>query len=299
MAECIIFESGKGKKFTGDFFKDESLLWIHFNKKDENIISDLKKLINEETFMIEDFLEEQRPNSVSFEKFSVAVFTFPYENLKTLQITFILLRKKIITISNFENNNINSILQKITMEKNITGVTNIFSFILDKMIESSIKKLDKMEDDLEKKEKIAISGNNNKNFIYDNNDLRDKLYYTIKNMKGNLEVVEDILSNKVNFLNLKYFGEHMQDRFLYLLDFCESLREYITTLNNEYISMISFETNNRIYKLTIIGSLLILPTIVSGFFGMNVELPNLSFMQIIGATFGLSIILYSILKLRF
>ncbi len=299
MAECIIFESGKGKKFTGDFFKDESLLWIHFNKKDENIISDLKKLINEETFMIEDFLEEQRPNSVSFEKFSVAVFTFPYENLKTLQITFILLRKKIITISNFENNNINSILQKITMEKNITGVTNLFSFILDKMIESSIKKLDKMEDDLEEKEKLVMSGKKNKNFMYDNNDLRDELYYTIKNLKGNLEVVEDILSNKVNFLNLKYFGEHMQDRFLYLLDFCESLREYITTLNNEYMSMISFETNNHIYRLTIIGSLLIIPTIISGFFGMNVEIPALSFMQIVGATFGLSIILYFILKLRF
>jgi Mg2+ and Co2+ transporter CorA len=118
-------------------------------------------------------------------------------------------------------------------------------------------------------------------------------------MKGNLEVVEDILSNKVNFLNLKYFGEHMQDRFLYLLDFCESLREYITTLNNEYMSMISFETNNHIYRLTIIGSLLIIPTIISGFFGMNVEIPALSFMQIVGATFGLSIILYFILKLRF
>lgn len=299
MAECIIFESGKGRKFTGDFFKDESLLWIHFNKKDENIISDLKKLINEETFMIEDFLEEQRPNSVSFEKFSVAVFTFPYENLKTLQITFILLRKKIITISNFENNNINLILQKITMEKNITGVTNLFSFILDKMIESSIKELDKMEDDLEEKEKLVMSGKKSKNFMYNNNDLRDELYYTIKNLKGNLEVVEDILSNKVTFLNLKYFGEHMQDRFLYLLDFCEGLREYITTLNNEYMSMISFETNNHIYRLTIIGSLLIIPTIISGFFGMNVEIPDLSFMQIVGATFGLSIILYFILKLRF
>jgi Mg2+ and Co2+ transporter CorA len=229
----------------------------------------------------------------------VAVFTFPYENLKVLQITFIILRKKIITISNFENKDINSILQRITMEKDITGVTNIFSFILDRMIESSIKRLDKMEDTLEEKEKLVMSGKKNKNFLYENNDIKDELYYTIKNLKGNLEVVEDALGGKVKFLNLKYFGEHMQDRFLYLLDFCESLREYVINLNNEYISMISFETNNHIYRLTIIGSLLILPTIISGFFGMNVDVPNLSFMQIVGATFGLSIILYFILKLRF
>ena len=51
------------------------------------------------------------------------------------------------------------------------------------MIESSIQRLDKMEDELEEKEKLAMSGKKNKRFLYENNDIKDQLYYVIKHLR--------------------------------------------------------------------------------------------------------------------
>ena len=47
--------------------------------------------------------------------------------------------------------------------------------------------------------------------------------------------------------------------------------------------------NEAIYRLTILGTVVLIPTLVSGLFGMNVPLPNLSFWQITISSILLSV----------
>ncbi|MDD4353165.1 MAG: CorA family divalent cation transporter [Candidatus Nanoarchaeia archaeon] len=306
MVKCVAFEKGIAQKIDEDYHSSPLVKWIIFEKENDiELKKNIMEILNVDSLIIDDLLEEQRPNLINFENFSVAVIGFPKnkgnfdEKADILQVTFIISKKMIISICDEKNEIINDVFKKILNSRGIMGVTNIFSFILDKLVEKSVLILDKLEDELEEKEKMIFLGKKNKMFLFKNNDLKDNLYYLGKIFRSDLEVINDIMANKINFLNLKYFGEHLQDRFLYLLDFCESLREFINSINNNYVSMINFDTNNHIYKLTIIGSLLIIPSIISGFFGMNVDLPSLSFFEILIFTLILSFSSYFILRLRF
>jgi Mg2+ and Co2+ transporter CorA len=299
MVNCIIFKEGVPEIFQEDYFNNNSVMWLSFEKNEPNIHTNLKKILDTNNAIIDDLLEEQRSNIIKFEDFSVVVLSFPKKKSEILQITFVISKKRIITIVDKKSEIIDDIFRNMMKSINVRGITNIFSFILDRLVEKSIYSLDKLEDKLEEKEKLIFSIKKDKLFLFKNNEIKDNLYYLSKLLKSNLEVINEILDNKISFLNLKYFGEHIQDRILYLLDTCESLREFINSINTSYMAAINFDTNNTIYKLTIIGSLLIIPSIISGFFGMNVILPNLSFYEIFGLTVGLSVASYFILKLRF
>jgi len=299
MSKCVVFSEGVPKSFEGDYCSNPSVMWINYEKSDAELHSDLKKMLSVDDYIIDDLLEEQRSNIINFEEFSVVVLSFPKNKSELLQITFIISKKRLVSIVNDRSEMVEEILKRLLKIQGIMGVTNLFSIILDKLVEKSVLVLDKLEDDLEQREKLIFSSKNDKLFLFKNNELRDDLYYFTKIMKSNLEVINDVLDSKISFLNLRYFGEHLEDRFLYLLDSCENLREMINSLNNNYLSMINYDTNNQIYRLTIIGSLLILPSIVSSFFGMNVTLPSLSFYEILGLTAALSVVSYFILKSRF
>lgn len=299
MVKCVIFKEGVPEIFEGDYLNDSSVMWLSLEKNEPGIKKDLKKILNTDNALIDDLLEEQRSNMIKFEDFSVVVLSFPKQDSKILQITFIISKKRIISIVDKKSERLDDIFRNINKTNNIFGITNLFSFILDRLVEKSVVALDKIEDALEEKEKLIFKSKKDKLFLFKNNELKDDLYYLSKILRSNLEVINEILEGKISFLNLKYFGEHIQDRFLYLIDTCESLREFINSINNSYMSAINFDTNNTIYKLTIIGSLLIIPSIISGFFGMNVNLPNLSFYEILSLTIVLSVGSYFILKLRF
>ncbi|MFA5303703.1 MAG: CorA family divalent cation transporter [Candidatus Nanoarchaeia archaeon] len=299
MVKCIVFKEGIAEIFEGDYLNNSSVMWLSFEKNEPMINFELKKILNADNSIIDDLLEEQRSNIIKFEDFSVVVLSFPKKKSEILQVTFIISKKRIISIVDNKSEIIDDIFRSVVKSKGILGITNLFSFILDRLVERSVLVLNKLEDKLEEKEKLIFLSKKNKLFLFENNEIKDNLYYLSKILKSDLEVINEILEDKISFLNLKYFGEHIQDRFLYLLDSCESLREFINSINNSYMSAINFDTNNTIYKLTIIGSLLIIPSIISGFFGMNVNLPPLSFFEILGLTVVLSIGSYFILRLRF
>jgi len=282
MARTLIFDSNFKAKETNKIFDFDSsqFFWTHMNIN-EDAEAVLAQMLKKKKEFIEDILEEQRPNIVQVDNLNIIILSFPSRRSKILQLTFILGRRKIITITNRESRTINSIMEDIKIGKTkIIGVTDLFSLITDKIIEKSFKKLEELEDDIAKMEINIVKRKENKMVLSHTNLIKEDLFIVSKLVRGDLEVMREILEGKIKALNLRYFGEHFEDRILYLHDYIEVIKESVNNVNNLYVSMLSHRLNEYMYTLTIIGALMLIPTIISGFFGMNVALPQIEFWEI-------------------
>lgn len=268
-------------------------------KNDPELRKLAKKLgMNEDE--IEDLLEEQRPNILNFEEYSIITMLFPtQETIKNgeflLQLTFIITKNEINIITNKEHEYLTKAFEELKTIKT-EGKTGIISEVIDTVREESIKTFDKFEDYLDEKEKEIIQGKRDKKLMIKMHNLKETLYYTLRTVQGNVTVIRELLDNKVKMLNPKYFSEHQEDRALYFEDLVEFLRESVSTNIETYASLISQQLNERIYKLTIIGAVMLIPAMVSGFFGMNVTLPSIDFWGVVGISVLTSFVTYWIIK---
>jgi len=269
------------------------------NKDDKELLTLAKKLgMDEED--IEDLLEEQRPNLLNFDDYSIITLLFP--NMKTIktgefmvQVTLILTKQGVNVIVNEENELTNKAFDELK-KINFTAITSVVSSMIDSIREESINIFDKMEEYLNKKEREIVHGKRDKRLLVKMHDLKETFYFIGKSINGNVEVIRELLNNKAKYVNSKYFSEHQEDRALYFVDLIDYLRESVRTNIDTYVSLMSHQFNEQIYKLTILGSIMLIPTILSSLFGMNVALPDIDFWGIIWLSSVLSVLVYLFLR---
>ena len=120
--------------------------------KDDYLLVIRKKLGIKKNVM-EDLLEEQRPNTLNFKDYSLVSMSFPTgETLKTgsnlLQINFIIKTNELIIITNKESKRVNNAFSNLTSIE-FSGVTNALSYIIDSVREQTIEILEEVEEYLE------------------------------------------------------------------------------------------------------------------------------------------------------
>ncbi|HLE06822.1 MAG TPA: magnesium transporter CorA family protein [Candidatus Nanoarchaeia archaeon] len=268
--------------------------------KNDPEVNKLAKRLEMNEDEIEDLLEEQRPNILNFENYSIITMLFPtQETIKNgeflLQLTFVITKNEINIIANKEHEYLTKAFEEVK-EIKTEGKTGIISEIIDTVREESIKTFDKFDDYLDEKEKEIIQGKRDKKLMITMHNLKETLYYTLRTVQGNTTVIKELLQNKIKMLNPKYFSEHQEDRALFFEDLIELLRESVSTNIETYASLITQQLNERIYKLTIISAIMLIPAMISGFFGMNMPLPNINFYGVIGISAITAFITYWIIK---
>ncbi|KRK64765.1 magnesium transporter CorA family protein [Companilactobacillus tucceti DSM 20183] len=131
----------------------------------------------------------------------------------------------------------------------------------------------RIQDHIKKKR----SGNSQ---IFELSNLQDLITYISTSINGNFNVVkqmEIISSGKLHSINLtKSSHEHLHDSIVEI----EQIREQasltsdiIDRVANTYNNILNNQTNMTMKILTIYTIVLSIPTIVSGFYGMNMPLP--------------------------
>ncbi len=269
-------------------------LLITNETRDINLIATKLGMNQEE---VEDLIEEQRPNIINLKNHSRISLLFPIHstiknNSELLQLNLLVTNNEVIIITNKDDEIINKAFNEL---RNISfdGVNSVVKHLIDSLTEQSIDLLDKVEDYLHNKEKKILENKKNKRLLIRMYEIKEKLYQITKAFKGNIEVIQELIEGKIHSIHLE---EHHEDRILYLYDLAEYLNEVVQSNIDTYLSLMSHRLNEQMYKLTIIGSILVIPAIISGFFGMNVTLPSLSFWGIVGLSAVLSIITYLLLK---
>ena len=121
---------------------------------------------------------------------------------------------------------------------------------------------------------------------------RDVLSYR-RVVRPQIGVLESLERREYSFIKLNadvYFGD-LADHMRRLSSELEDLKEVVEGLQDTYTSVTSQQTNRVIRLLTLFASFLLPMTVVTGFYGMNIQLPGMDtswiFMPILAAMLAL------------
>lgn len=310
MAITLFFDADKRKKQVLNKYASEidrgDVIWTHLNKDEDKILEEIIKEIGEDSEFKEDLLEDQRPRLSAFRNFSVMIVAIPTEKTITSeeddynvrQLAFIITRNRIITISRTKLPLVEGIMGRLGKRKERLSVPFIMSTILEDITEGIIDTTEEYEDAVEKVENRIMKGEAGRKILIEIDQMKENMFYVSKIMRANSQALLRLRVLLKKWGKGNGFNPNIKDRMLYALDSIDTIRESLRGMTNLFMSIMSHRMNQNVYRLTIIGTAFLIPMLVSGMYGMNVPLPELSFWQLVVLSFGITLMVLAVMRLR-
>ena len=231
-------------------------------------LNDLKEAID----------EEERPKVYDLEDYSVIIVRAPWtehNEISTTPLSIFISKNKnnIITITLKKINSINKIRQLILLKKidiHVKGISFFTYRILDRVLEEYFSILDILEEKIDVIEDKVV-GKPDKSTIHGIFSVKKTLIFFHRALTANREVISAIEKEYVTNIdkkNIKRFGVLYND-VTQLIDMEGTYRDILTGTLDIYISSVSNNLNQVMKTLTIIASFVLIPTLISGIYGMN------------------------------
>jgi len=260
------------------FEKEGGLLWVDIEGFNEAEIAQLEKAFNFHPLAIEDCIStSQRPK---IDKYDDYLFTILHAahlkpkkfGIETIELNSFVGKNYIVTVHGVSIPSINSI--KARCKKNPAlmskGSSELFYLIVDAMIDNYFPILDKLDNEIDKVEKGIFENPGEK--------LLDKLF----SLKNDTLALRRIIGPQREAINLIARGEYpmigeglglyfrdVSDQLARIVDILETYRDILSSTMDGYMSTISNKTNEVMKILTIIMTMMMPLTLITGVYGMN------------------------------
>ena len=240
----------------------------------------------------------ERARIVRRENYIMIVLNLPSDEAN-LSMGIYIFKDKIITIHEEKCKFLSEI---INHPENITSLNVLLVRLIKEVSDLYVSKINQLEDQIlnleEKVNRSTSRSNLNKIFR-----LRKELVFLIKGISGNRDVIYNLQNStreigltKLQSLELsELHTEHMQ-----IYDTMTIFREILSNSLEIYNSNLSIEMNRIIQRLTIVGSFILLPTLIASIYGMNFRpessiynMPELTWKY--GYFFSLGLMFFSVL----
>ena len=194
---------------------------------------------------------------------------------ETIPLTFIVRQNQIVTISNSQNEYIiDAIVEEL--EENLHW--NVFNLLLHSLFIISehyfpvIEKLNKEQQNISK----LLRKKTTKNNLFALSDLEIGGMYLVSATKQNAVVLEQ-LKTQQDFKEFDDFErEQLEDNIIeakQLVEMTDLHLQILRQISGTYNNVLNNNLNDTMKFLTVISILMTIPDIVTGFFGMNVQIP--------------------------
>ncbi|MBS7576804.1 MULTISPECIES: magnesium transporter CorA family protein [unclassified Enterococcus] len=286
-------------------------IWIHLEKPDINEIKAIKQEYQLPLDYLTDILDDNENsrfevNSDSAET-SLTLLQFPKKETKGPGITTILTypfaiiltaNQKIITASNHQKTFLNTVLsQDFYPERLIQQLFYAFVFNLSKKFNYYLEELRKASDELE--DELLSSSENRP--LHKMVEIKKSLVFFEESLRSNVVGLTEIYDGRL--LNNDEFRNQIFDCIIESKQALSSTRVQMKLIDNVSDIFSSIVSNNLNIVMKILTSLTIvltIPTIVGGFYGMNVKIPGsddpYAFYIILFGTILFCIIMIRLLK---
>lgn len=277
MIEVICNSNGLIKNTTLDKYSSADLTWINvFNPKEEEL-SLISKKFGIPISTLKHFLDnDEIPRIEKLKDYDIIILKFLVE--KKVRTLGIVKSKNYILTSCIENINIDIDKEVISKDSSY-----FLKFILNKLIRNFSLKLDSIEEEISHLEDIIFDEKKDK----DNKEiyhLKKELIYIKKGLNSNKDVISEI--EKIDDIKLELNQ---------LIEVENTLSYRITEIMYLYVTYTSNKLNETMKSFTVIASLILLPSLVAGIYGMNLKIPlsdiNGSFYIILGVMLLLMILM--------
>ncbi len=112
--------------------------------------------------------------------------------------------------------------------------------------------------------------------------IRESIFDTVKILQADREVVNRMKSPNMPIFKNIFIPPELDDHIRHLLDEQDILRATISDLMNLFFNAEASKTNKVLSRYTFVTSLLLLPSLIAGIFGMNnIHFPEISFWWVL------------------
>ena len=194
---------------------------------------------------------------------------------ETIPLTFIVRQNQIVTISNSQNEYIiDAIVEEL--EENLHW--NVFNLLLHSLFVISehyfpvIEKLNKEQQNISK----LLRKKTTKNNLFALSDLEIGGMYLVSATKQNAVVLEKLKTQQAFKEFDDFEREQLEDNIIeakQLVEMTDLHLQILRQISGTYNNVLNNNLNDTMKFLTVISILMTIPDIVTGFFGMNVQIP--------------------------
>lgn len=263
--------------------KTESISWINVEGlSDTKYIKNLcKKNLELDMLVIEDIMHvHQRPKIDIHDKYFYCVLRMIYLNpkgeVKNEQLSIVVYNNLVITFQESKVNLFEPIKNKIRKSESSIKkktVDYLFHAILDVVIDNYLVVMNSIEDKIYELED-RFNERIKEDIILELYNLRKDISIYKKQIKPVKELISFFTTEDENSFinpeNVKYFS-NLKDHVVYVIEHLENLKENMTNLFSLYNMIVSNRMNEVMKTLTIITSIFVPLTFLTGIYGMNFD----------------------------
>ncbi len=263
------------------------MIWINLNHFSDNEIEQvLVNLFNFHPITIEDCLTySNMPKIQEYENYTFIVLHAPKylagvrhdddgDKIQAREIDFYIGTNFLVTV---HRKNILSIPEIANLcDKNPSGtigkgIDNLLYLLIDQMVDNYQPTIDKIDNEIEKYEDDVFN-NASQDFLSNLLRIKHEILYLRRIFTPQREVMNKIARGECRQISKKiqiYFRD-ISDKMYRMIDLVENYREILTGIQETFLSIASNNMNKIMLLLTVIATAILVPTLITGFYGMNV-----------------------------
>ena len=260
-----------------------SCSWININSDLISEYSSIYETYEIDSEMLEYALDEHERAHIEYDRrketliviYNVIKQSLSSSQYETIPMTFIVRRNQIITITNHHNEYIVQAMKEELEERpDISLFTFLFSslFMITEYYFPKIEKLKKEQGLLS----LMLRQKTTKKNLFALSDLEIGSVYLVSATKQNAIVLEQLKTQSVFKVLDDVEKEELEDSLIeakQLVEMTSINLQILQQLSGTYNNVLNNNLNDTMKLLTVISILLTVPDIVTGFFGMNVQIP--------------------------
>jgi len=284
-----------------NFLGKHPVVWLHISQPKEKDTKPLREIFDFHPLPLQDSTTfRQRPKFEDYENhFFLTINLIEYlKTVKSYQLGMFVGENYVVTLCEKDSPCIDELFKKIE-SKSQRILSNKSGFlcylILDTVVNNYFPTLDTIEKEIETVEKEIIRKASKKTMqkiflLRKNLLLLRKAIWPAREMIYALQVSDLPKSDKKTTI---YYRD-LYDHIIRVIDMIETYRELVTGSLDTYLSTVSNNMNEVMKVLTIVASLMMVPTLISGIYGMNFRyMPELGWEY--GYPFALSLMAFTMI----
>ena len=235
--------------------------------------------MNLHPLVLEDIVNtDQRSKMESFEDYIFIVLKIPFydeqnSEIKIEQVSLVLGSNFVISFQEIENPIFNPVKERLKNPKSSIrkyGADYLAYCLIDIIIDNHFSIIENLEKDVESIEEDLLM-NPSKETLQAIHKLKREMIFLrnsvwpLREVISSLERTESELIKKTTEIYLRDAYDHT----IQVIESIETLREMITGMLDVYLSSVSNQLNKIMMLLTIIGTIFIPLTFITGIYGMN------------------------------
>ena len=285
-----------------------SCSWININSDLISEYSSIYDTYEIDSEMLEYALDEHERAHIEYDRrketliviYNVIKQSLSSSQYETIPMTFIVRRNQIITITNHHNE---YIVQAMKEELEERPDMSLFTFLFSSLFmitEYYFPKIEKLKKEQGLLSQMLRQKTTKKN-LFALSDLEIGSVYLVSATKQNAIVLEQLKTQSVFKVLDDVEKEELEDSLIeakQLVEMTSINLQILQQLSGTYNNVLNNNLNDTMKLLTVISILLTVPDIVTGFFGMNVQIPFTEHSHGWGIVLGIIIAIWILVSVR-